>query len=165
MIITKKTEHLQIRVTKEQKQLIKSSAQLSGIDMSTWILLRVLNVNSQRFIELTNKFILSKNESFIFAEINDFLHQLNTSNFELAVKNKPSHSLSNFQLNYIVAMITHKAKQLNLRRPEWTHTISVLTEPYFGTQLKSLRVHLLINSPIAFKQRNIFIDSSIGDRI
>jgi hypothetical protein len=35
----------------------------------------------------------------------------------------------------------------------------------FGSELQSLRLYLLTHSPPPFRARNIFIDSSLGDRI
>jgi hypothetical protein len=49
--------------------------------------------------------------------------------------------------------------------PEWTRSIPLLVEPVFGSDLKSLRLHLLTNSPPPFRSRNIFIDSTLGDRV
>jgi hypothetical protein len=40
-----------------------------------------------------------------------------------------------------------------------------LEEPHFATTLEGLRLHLLQVSPVPFKRRNIFIDSSLGDRV
>jgi hypothetical protein len=40
-----------------------------------------------------------------------------------------------------------------------------LEEPAFGTALQSLRLHLLTHSPPPFRLRNIFIDSSLGQRV
>jgi hypothetical protein len=36
--------------------------------------------------------------------------------------------------------------------------------PFFATRLKSLRPHLLRTTPVAFRRRNIFADSTIGAR-
>jgi hypothetical protein len=40
-----------------------------------------------------------------------------------------------------------------------------LPQPVFGSELKALRLHLLTNSPPAFRRRNIFIDATLGDRV
>ena len=49
--------------------------------------------------------------------------------------------------------------------PKWSEGIAPLAEPYYGAPFESLRLHLLVNSPIPFKRRNIFIDSSLGERV
>jgi len=159
-----KSDFIQIRVSKQEKQIIKSSAQLAGVDMSAWILQRVLHNDAKTFILILNKFE-TEEQSFVFAELHDFLNRLNITNFELALHLKPTVSLSDFHINYVIAMIVFRANQLNASIPNWIHDYPVLQQPYFGSDLKSLRLYLLINSPIEFKQRNIFIDSSIGDRV
>ena len=160
----KKSEYLQIRISKQEKEIIKSSAQMAGIDMSAWILQKVLPEKSKVFINILKKF-KSEESSFVFAELHDFLARLQVHDFELTLDINPNIQLTDFQINYVIAMIAHRAKQLNLSPPDWIKTYPVLSEPYFGTTLKNLRLHLLINSPIAFKQRNIYIDSTIGDRV
>ncbi|HTY49830.1 MAG TPA: hypothetical protein VMB48_09070 [Steroidobacteraceae bacterium] len=40
-----------------------------------------------------------------------------------------------------------------------------MSEPAFGSELRSLRLHLLTQSPPAFRCRNIFIDASVGERV
>jgi len=159
-----KSEYIQIRVSKQEKQLIKSSAQLAGLDMSSWILDCALNNENKRFSTILNKFA-KEEQTFVLAELHDFLCGLNRKNFEPAVYLKPTVSLSNFHINYIIAMIVFRANQLNSTPPKWISDFPILEKPHFGSNLKSLRLHLLINSPVAFKQRNIFIDSTIGDRV
>ena len=160
----KKSEYLQIRVSKQEKELIKSAAQSANMDMSAWLLKRALYFKSKIFNTIISKFSTEHN-TFVLAELHDFLHDLNRNEFEMALSIKPNNKLTDFQINYTIAMIAHRANQLNTSPPDWTCHFSVLKKPYFGTNLKSLRLHLLINSPIAFKQRNIYIDSSIGDRV
>jgi hypothetical protein len=49
--------------------------------------------------------------------------------------------------------------------PSWTRDVAPLDQPVFGSSLESLRLHLLMNSPPAFVERNIFIDANVGDRV
>jgi hypothetical protein len=50
--------------------------------------------------------------------------------------------------------------------PAWVRDVEPMeTEPRFATPLAGLRLHLLRTAPVPFKRRNIFIDSSIGDRV
>lgn len=160
----KKSEYLQIRVSKQQKDMIKSSAKTAGVDMSTWVLQRVLHSKSQQFLSLLAQFNTAE-DSFVFARLHDFLLLCTQNDFEHAFSIKPTIELSEFQINYTIAMICHRAHGLNRPVPGWINDYQILQNPYFGTELKSLRLYLLVNSPIAFKQRNIFIDSTIGDRV
>ncbi|MCF6300356.1 MAG: DUF1778 domain-containing protein [Proteobacteria bacterium] len=160
----KKSEYLQIRVSKQEKEIIKSSAQLAEVDMSAWILQRILHEKAKQFINIINK-LIDEEQSFVFAELHDFLAKLMVVDLEMALSVEPVIELTGFQINYVIAMIVHRSKQLNISPPTWINNYPVLLQPVFATSLKSLSLHLLINSPIAFKQRNIFIDSSIGDRV
>ena len=36
---------------------------------------------------------------------------------------------------------------------------------WFASELKSLRLHLLTKSPAPFRRRNLFVDSTLGDRV
>ncbi len=49
--------------------------------------------------------------------------------------------------------------------PPRTRRVAPLDEPAFGSELESLRLHLLTHSPAPFRSRNLFIDSSLGDRV
>ncbi len=160
----KKSEYLQIRVSKQQKEIIKSTAKSAGVDMSTWVLQQVLHSKSQQFLTILSQFNTLE-DSFIFARLHDFLMDCSQADFEQTVSIKPISKLSDFQINYTIAMVCHRAYQLNCSIPNWINDFPILHEPYFATSLKNLRLHLLINSPIAFKQRNIFIDSTLGDRV
>jgi hypothetical protein len=67
--------------------------------------------------------------------------------------------------NYIAAMVEYACQKRGLLGPAWVRTVEPLTEPVFASALQSLRLHLLTHSPAPFRRRNIFIDSSVGDRV
>ena len=102
---------------------------------------------------------------FIFADIHDLLVKLNPHEFSRAVKRGPDVALSPFRANYLCGMVEYAAGLKGVRPPCWTADVAPLRNPWFGTDLKSLRLHLLTNSPAPFRRRNIFIDSSIGTRV
>lgn len=63
-------------------------------------------------------------------------------------------------------MVELAAHRRDVPPPAWVRDIKPLErEPHFATSLPGLRLHLLRTSPVPFKRRNIFIDSSIGDRV
>jgi len=162
----KKTEFLQIRISKEDKALIKAAAKSAGEDMSQWILNRILSKDSSEFLKLTDRLADNETESFyIFAQIHDFLASLSKKNFMSAVDLPPNFDLSGFKGSYLAAMIEERANQLKEAAPEWTERYGSLEKPHFGTNLKGLRLHLLANSPPPFRKRNIFIDSTVGARV
>ena len=74
-------------------------------------------------------------------------------------------TLTPFLANYIAAMVEYGCEKRALPVPEWTHGILPLGEPVFGSNLQSLRLHLLTHSPPPFRRRNIFIDATLGTRV
>jgi len=102
---------------------------------------------------------------FVFADIHDLLAKLSPHEFSGAVKRGPDVALSPFTANYLCGMVEYAAGLKGARPPSWTADVAPLRSPWFGTDLKSLRLHLLTNSPAPFRRRNIFIDSSIGTRV
>jgi hypothetical protein len=74
--------------------------------------------------------------------------------------------LTPYLRNYVAAMVELTAHQRDVPPPAWVRGVEPLeTAPHFATPLASLRLHLLRAAPVPFKRRNIFIDSSIGDRV
>ncbi len=101
----------------------------------------------------------------VYAHINDFLTGVSAADFSEAVADAPYHGLSHHTQNYLAAMVEQAAYLKNQSVPAWTEQITPLAEPYFAVPLKSLRLHLLTQSPPAFRRRNIFVDAGIGDRV
>ena len=82
-----------------------------------------------------------------------------------AVAAAPPATLPPFLANYVAAMTETACNRRGLPLPAWTGKIEALPEPVFGSALASLRLHLLTHSPAPFRRRNIFIDSSVGERV
>lgn len=162
-----KTSQLQIRVSDEQKKVIRQEANREGKDISSWVLEQILPNKKIEFQLLLNALgsAAEEEQSFIIASLNDFLTKLSPLDFQTATQKPNQLEVTQFQANYIAAMIEQAAMLKEVKAPSWTKNIAPLKEPFFSSKLNSLRIHLLLNSPIAFKRRNIFIDSSIGDRI
>lgn len=103
-----------------------------------------------------------KQASFVLAELNDLLTASTASDIEKL----PSVSIRNRRLaNYVAAMIELAAHVKGVRAPAWTGSIAPLDTPVFAVPWLSLRAHLLLESPVSFRRRKIFIDSSIGARV
>ncbi len=101
--------------------------------------------------------------SYILAEMNDLLTTASAAEIE---------SLSSpviadpYLSNYVAAMVEQAAHlKGNVRPPVWTSGIAPLAQPVFAAPWMALRTHLLLESPVPFRRRNIFIDSTIGDRV
>ena len=161
----KKTAQLQIRVSAKEKASIANAAARAGMDASEYVLSKVLSEQQEKFQSLVYELNQGGETSYSFAALHDFLFRLAREEFSLAVTQPPRVKLSLQAANYLAAMIEQAAYKMNGTVPQWVREIPPLQEPFFGTELKNLRLHLLLSSPLAFRRRNIFIDASIGDRV
>lgn len=160
-----KTRQLQIRVTPEQKAELKRRARRVGMDVSAYVLARVLPPTRGRFTNLLSALRDDEEDRYVLAELNDLLAALAPIEFHDAVGDADLGGLSPLLRNYVAAMVEQAAHQKRVAPPGWVHEIEPLAEPYFATPLRSLRPHLLRSSPVPFKRRNLFVDSGVGDRV
>ncbi len=81
-----KTSQLQIRVSPAEKTRLKALAKRSGLDVSRYVLDKVLPPQSIRFHDILDS--LRHNEAFRFglADLNDFLSDLTAAEFVAAVE-------------------------------------------------------------------------------
>lgn len=167
--MTGKTHQLQIRLSAAQKTAIQRAADRAGMDMSTWVLSKLVPPAGPRFRELAGAVAGHSADAaerrFAFAELNDFLAALAPGEFTGAIREPPPDGADPYTANYIAAMVETAAHRQRLPPPAWTERVAPLDEPVFGTSLTSLRLHLLTAAPPAFRRRNIFIDASIGARV
>jgi len=160
-----KSSQLQIRISESQKAALRRQAKRAGMSMSDWVLSRALPPLSETFQDLLGALFSAEKPGYVLAELNEWLARLSTSEFELAVSEPPQVQLDSYWRNYVAATIEQAAASKRTEAPSWTENVQPLEDPVFGSSLKSLRLHLLTHSPVAFRSRNIFIDSSIGDRV
>jgi hypothetical protein len=120
---------------------------------------------SDRFRDFVGLLKVDANHRFVLAELNDFLHACAPAEFAAAVAEASLDGLSPMLQNYVAAMVELAASQKVLTPPAWVRDVAPLDEPYFATSLLSVRPYLLRVSPVPFKRRNIFVDSSVGDRV
>lgn len=160
-----KNHQLQIRVTAAQKAAIQRAAALAGLDMSQWVLARLLPAQPQRFRELTEALRSETQRRYALAELNDFLEHLKADDFADAVCDPLPDGLDPYFACYVAAMVETAAHRKSVTPPSWAQKVPPLDEPVFGTPIESLRLHLLTASPPAFRRRRIFIDATVGDRV
>jgi hypothetical protein len=160
-----KTAQMQIRVSANEKIAIQRAAARAGMDMSAYVLARVLSVPADQFRDCVRDCADSASPRFALAELNSLLSNLTAGELRDAVATPPPPGLSPFLANYIAAMVEFACARRAVAVPKWTRSIAPLAEPVFGSELQSLRLYLLTHSPPPFRVRNIFIDSSLGDRI
>lgn len=159
-----KTQHLQIRVTPEQKAALQRQARAAGYDLSGYVLARLVPPRADRFAGLLGE-LASGDHRFVLAELNDFLAGCPPALFAAAVTEAPLSRLSPYLQNYVAAMVEQAAALKGVSPPAWTREVVALTLPHFVTPMASLRAHLLRSAPVPFKRRNIFVDSAIGARV
>ncbi|MEO8127624.1 MAG: hypothetical protein ABJF23_29770 [Bryobacteraceae bacterium] len=62
---------------------------------------------------------------------------------------------------YLAATAAALARQLHVRRPEWTEAPErYLRRPWFARPGASMRACLLLESPSAFRERNLFVTAN-----
>ena len=161
-----KTEQLQIRVSPAEKSLIRTRATRAGMGMSDWVLLQLFPPVEVRFRECVEALVADPDRSsFTLAAIHDLLAGLNGRQITHDLRHPPGVSLPPVEANYVAAMIEFAAMTHGVPPPAWTATVPPLDRPWFGTDLMSLRLYLLTHSPVVFRRRNIFIDTSVGGRV
>ena len=66
---------------------------------------------------------------------------------------------------YLAATAEELARRFNLPSPEWAATAErALHKPWFATPLAALRAVLLLESPPAFRARNLFVSENALSR-
>ena len=160
-----KSQQLQLRVSAHEKAAIQRAARQAGVDMSTYVLARVLAPAAGEFQDLTNACLDASSVSFALADLHAWLVKLRSSALTDAVASPPARGLPPYAANYIAAMVEYACWKKGQVPPAWTRGIVPLAEPVFASSLQSLRLHLLVNSPPPFRRRNIFVDTSVGGQV
>ena len=160
-----KSAQLQIRISATDKAAIQRAAKRAGMDMSAYVLSRLLSVPAVRFQECIVACARQASPRLALAELNTLLSALSPGEMRDAVAAPPSVICTPFIENYIAAMVEYACARCSLPAPSWTRAIVPLEAPVFGTTLQSLRLHLLTHSPPPFRHRNIFVDTSLGGRV
>jgi hypothetical protein len=160
-----RSEQLQIRVSLAEKAAIRRAAEQAGMDMTAYVLGRALPTPAIQLQACADECAGPAPPSFGLAELSTLLSRWTTAELRDAIAVPPTAALTPFLSNYIAAMIEQACERRSVRVPAWVRAIAPLPAPAFGSTLKSLRLHLLTHSPPPFRRRNIFIDSSIGDRV
>lgn len=160
-----KSQQLQIRIAPAQKAALKRRARRAGLDVSSYVLARVLPPEHQRFEALVRALRRDADVRFALAELNTLLTGLTAAQLPEAVADVDLTGVSPFLRNYLAAMVEDTAHRLGVSPPPWVHGVKPLDEPYFAAPFPRLRPYLLLSSPVAFKRRNLYVDAGTGDRV
>ncbi len=165
MPATVKSAQLQIRISPADKAAVRRDARQAGLDMSTYVLAKVLPAGARQFHVLPAACRPPRGERFALAELNSWLATLGAEALQESVGSPPPPGLTPYLANYVAAMVEYACAQVDVEPPAWTRAIAPLAAPVFGSRLMSLRLYLLTHSPAPFRRRNIFIDATVGDRV
>jgi uncharacterized protein (DUF1778 family) len=165
MSANNKTSQLQVRVSARDKAAIQRAAKRAGMDMSAYVLAKLLPAPQRRFDDLVAELCKARQPAFALAELNELLSACTALEFKAAVAHPLPSSLSPQLSNYVAAMVEYGAARNGVAPPPWVRDIPPLDTPMFGTEMLSLRLYLLSHSPPPFRRRNIFIDASLGTRV
>ena len=161
-----KSAQLQIRVSPEQKHRIKAKAEQAGEDVSQWVLRQLLPACADELQAMIDTLGRSpKLRSQVLAELHDYLVSFDSAQLGRAFNTLDLSELAPFESNYVAAMIETACENRNIAPPAWLSNTTPLSDPWFASNLKSLRLHLLTVSPPPFRRRNLYIDSTLGARI
>lgn len=165
MAESRRITQLQIRVCEKEKEAIRRAADRAGRDVSGFVMDRVLPPAERLWQEILDRFDGEGLDRFALAEVADFLARLEPAELAHALVCAPMDSVSLEARNYLAAMVEQICDARNVPAPAWTRRVPPLEQPWFGSQIQSLRLHLLRSSPAAFRRRNIFIDTGMGGRV
>ena len=126
---------------------------------------RALPDARMRFARLLEALHDDDQPGFALAELNDLLSNLTSGELCNAVEHADLAGLTPYLRNYVAAMVELAAYRRDVPPPAWVRDVEPLESPHFASPLAGLRLQLLRTAPVPFKRRNIFIDSSIGDRV
>jgi len=133
--------------------------------MSVYVLTRVLPEAQVRFGLLLEALRDDDQRGFVLAELNGLLSSLTAEELRSTVEQAALEGLTPYLRNYVAAMVELAAHQREVPPPAWVRDVEPLETPHFVTSLAGLRLHLLRTAPVPFKRRNIFVDSSLGNRV
>lgn len=163
-----KTNHIQLRLSPEQKESIRCSAHKAGMTISAWVLGKIFVDSQAKFLVLVQKLKTvqeTSDRSYVLNELNAFLADLSKDELLQLIQEYHHVDLNELMDNYVAAMVEQACSKYGMQLPSWLDECPPLGLPYFGTNLASLRLYLLRSSPPPFKKRNIFIDATIGDLV
>ncbi len=160
-----KTSQIQLRVTPAQKAELVRRARAAGLDLSAWMLGSLLPERRLQFAKLVRSLDTSARPAFVLAELHDLLSAVGKAELATVTELSTVPRLDPVRANQLAAMVELRAAELRVRPPSWVEQVPPLATPWFATNLVGLRLHLLCNAPPTFRRRNLFVDSTLGDRV
>jgi len=89
----------------------------------------------------------------------------NTENKSYLIQDPPTSTGDSKLDSLLKSMVLYLCDEANLLPPEWAEEDGWLAEPWFVCGLPRLVSFSLVETPIRFKQNNIFVLSNFMDRV
>ena len=99
-------------------------------------------------------------------ELADFLHEFAARGDEAMLCDQPPLLRDILEKGalydaYLAAVAAYLAPRLGVQTPPWTrHQERILREPWFASPGRHMRALLLVESPAAFRERNLFVTAN-----
>src|SRR5438105_15308146 len=147
-----KTCQMQIRVSARQKAAIRTAAKRAGMDMSAYVLSRVLSVSAAEFRKCIEACRGAAGPAFALAELNSLLSRLTAVELTDAIAARPMVRLTPFLANCVAAMTESACEKRGIRVPSWAPAIEPLSTPAVGSACVTLRPHVLTHTPASYRR-------------
>lgn len=157
-----KTSQLQIRVSPDEKAMLKRLAAEAGLSVSAYVLATVLPSIQVEFNRRIAALRGSGDHAGVLAELHLFLSELTPEVLAVAVADANVGELPILLRNYVAATVEQACHGRAILPPAWVHGVPPLQRPDFAWDMRSLRPHLMRVTPLVFKRRNVFI-AALGD--
>ncbi len=159
-----RTAQLQIRVTPAEKAALLRAARRAGQGMSAYVLGKALPAQAAQWEARLRELARSDGDRIALAGLSAWLAGLGANELAAAIAIPPP-ALPGFHANYVAATVEQLCVAAGIGPPSWTRDIAPLPHPVFGSELASLRLHLLAHSPAPYRRRNLFIDTAAGGQV
>jgi hypothetical protein len=104
---------------------------------------------------------------YLLANFIDAFNQASKANKVMMIESCPFPSLKkNRDKAYSAALVEELCVRNRLKIPAWVEDKKLfLKEPFFVGNLESLKSFLLVESPVSFRRRNIFVSENVLNRV
>ena len=160
-----KTAQLQIRVSPAQKARLKGLARRAGQDVSAYVLAKLLPDDGERIDRQIERLKSEADRSYALSVLHDWLMNASETEFVSISERLDVSGLEPLWQNYVAALFEQAAVRNSAPPPDWVRSVRPLKKPWFAVPFASLRPHLIRSAPVAFKRRNIFVDTGLGSRV
>jgi hypothetical protein len=96
----------------------------------------------------------------VFNFVDDFRR---TKSFDLIQEKPVSKNLKLMALSS--AIVSELCDEVNIPRPEWVRSVNGLVDPWFVSGIENLKATALLESPIYYKIKNIFVLNNFLTRV